>query len=417
MTELVVANPEMEEGVLGAMMVSDQAVTTVLAGSGLAARHFYRPRHQLIFGAIEAVADRGDPVDAVTITDELARRRELEKVGGRDVVASLAANCPAPGNAVTYVARVIEDATWRNRHEAALAIVDACGARDDEALGRAEAMLGKREGHADAEYDSNRQSELIWEMAEGREEPGLPWPFPRLTASCAIDRGTLTVLSGLTNTGKSMLADQMLDLWHKRGLRCALYLNEGTVKKRLLRRIARRTNVPIKNVRRGKLQGNERELLLREMNAGSWPMVAMHGWTATEVAHHIRRQRWEGCVVDLLNRFSIDPRIAERQYADIVNTFADAAAMSGCAVVLVAQVNRGSAQGATAHRRKPVVSDLKGSGDIETHADTVAFVYRDRDSNDEMEMEGEVYFDKTRDGQLDSVAVTFNPSRLRFEVR
>src|SRR6516162_8119865 len=93
-------NLEAEESVLGAMMLSPGAIGTV--GEILDAGDFYRESHAKIYRAALALEQRSEPVDAITLTDELDRRGELEQVGGRVRIHELAALVPASANVAHY---------------------------------------------------------------------------------------------------------------------------------------------------------------------------------------------------------------------------------------------------------------------------------------------------------------------------
>ena len=104
-------NLEAEESVLGAMMLSPGAIGTV--GEILDAGDFYRESHAKIYRAALALEQRSEPVDAITLADELDRRGELEQVGGRVRVHELAALVPASANVAHYARIVHEMATLR----------------------------------------------------------------------------------------------------------------------------------------------------------------------------------------------------------------------------------------------------------------------------------------------------------------
>ena len=85
-------NLEAEESVLGAMLLSPTAVGTV--SEILVASDFYRESHAKAYRAALALWSKGEPVDAITLSDELDERGELEAVGGQSRVAELAALVP-----------------------------------------------------------------------------------------------------------------------------------------------------------------------------------------------------------------------------------------------------------------------------------------------------------------------------------
>ena len=109
-------NLDAEESVLGAMMLSPGAIGAV--SEALSASDFYRGKHAKIYQAAIDLYARGDPVDAITLVDELERRGELEEVGGKVRIHELAALVSAASNAGHYariVAHLNIDIVGRNR--------------------------------------------------------------------------------------------------------------------------------------------------------------------------------------------------------------------------------------------------------------------------------------------------------------
>src|SRR2546421_6236764 len=104
-------NLEAEESVLGAMMISPGAIGAV--SEIVDASDFYRESHAKIYRAALGLYAKGEPVDAITLTDELEERAELEAVGGRVRLHELAALVPATANAAHYARIVHETATLR----------------------------------------------------------------------------------------------------------------------------------------------------------------------------------------------------------------------------------------------------------------------------------------------------------------
>ena len=104
-------NLEAEESVLGAMLLSPGAIGAV--SEVLDASDFYRESHAKIYRAALALYAKGEPVDAITLVDELEERSELEDVGGRVRLHELAALVPATANAGHYARIVREMATLR----------------------------------------------------------------------------------------------------------------------------------------------------------------------------------------------------------------------------------------------------------------------------------------------------------------
>ena len=99
-------NLEAEESVLGAMLLSPVAVGTV--SEILDAADFYRESHAKVYRAALALWPKGEPVDAITLVNELEERAELDAAGGQARVAELAALVPAASN-VEHYARIVKE--------------------------------------------------------------------------------------------------------------------------------------------------------------------------------------------------------------------------------------------------------------------------------------------------------------------
>ncbi len=131
-----------EESLLGAMMLEAEAIAT--AAGVLRADDFYKPAHSHIFDAIHALYASGQPVDPVTVADELRRNSLLETVGGHQVLVDIMASTPATTNSSGYARIVEEHALLRRLIGVAGEIAEiGYGMPEDitKALDRAEAMV------------------------------------------------------------------------------------------------------------------------------------------------------------------------------------------------------------------------------------------------------------------------------------
>ena len=122
-------NLEAEESVLGAMMVSESTIEPVRLDVRLQAEDFYRDRHRAIYQAIIHLNEDANPVDVLTVSEALAQHGQLDEVGGRDVVASLAAKVPAPGSAKHYAQIVKQNSLMRRLDGAASLSGSSAGPR------------------------------------------------------------------------------------------------------------------------------------------------------------------------------------------------------------------------------------------------------------------------------------------------
>ncbi len=136
-------NLEAEESLLGAMMLSREAITAAVEAR-LESSDFYKPAHGTIFEAAYGLHSRGEPVDPVTVAEELRRASQLEQLGGRQTLVRIQASTPASANAAHYAQIVGELSMLRRLIETASGIQEMAYAAEDavdETLDRAEAAI------------------------------------------------------------------------------------------------------------------------------------------------------------------------------------------------------------------------------------------------------------------------------------
>ncbi len=136
-------NLEAEESLLGAMMLSREAITAAVEAR-LEPSDFYKPAHGTIFEAAYGLHSRGEPVDPVTVAEELRRASQLEQLGGRQTLVRIQASTPASANASHYAQIVGELSMLRRLIETAGGIQEMAYAAEDavdETLDRAEAAI------------------------------------------------------------------------------------------------------------------------------------------------------------------------------------------------------------------------------------------------------------------------------------
>jgi replicative DNA helicase len=157
-------NLEAEESLLGAMMLSREAITAAVEAR-LEPVDFYKPAHGAIFEAAYGLHHRGEPVDPVTVAEELRRTSQLEQLGGRQTLLRIQAATPASANAQHYAQIVAQLAMLRRLIETAGGIQEMAYAAEDavdDTLDRAEAAI--------FEVAERRIAETIKELRPALEE-------------------------------------------------------------------------------------------------------------------------------------------------------------------------------------------------------------------------------------------------------
>ena len=125
---------EAEISVLGSVLIDNRALNRAI--EWISPEDFYRNTHGLIFSAMISLADSGEPIDQITLTDRIKGRAQLEAVGGATAIAALVDSVPTSANVENYARIIREKAIQRRLIEAGHDIVEA-GFRSSEGRGRA----------------------------------------------------------------------------------------------------------------------------------------------------------------------------------------------------------------------------------------------------------------------------------------
>ncbi|MGO4359217.1 replicative DNA helicase [Terrabacter sp. RAF57] len=209
-----------EQSVLGGMLLSKDAIADCV--EQLKGTDFYRPAHELIYDAVLDLYGRGEPADAITVSDELTKRGDLGRVGGQAYLHQLIASVPTAANAGYYAQIVAERAVLRRLVEAGTRIVQlgyAQGGGDVEDIVNAAqaevyAVADKRGGedyHAIGDIIEATVDEI--EVASGRsgEMTGVPTGFTDFDAlTNGLHPGQMIVIAARPAMGKALALDTPL---------------------------------------------------------------------------------------------------------------------------------------------------------------------------------------------------------------
>src|SRR3954447_17802098 len=215
-----------EQSVLGAMMLSKDAIADVV--EVIKPGDFYRPAHQLIYDAVLDLYARGDPADAVTVSAELTRSGQLNRVGGAPYRHTLISSVPTAANAGYYAAIVADRATLRRLVTAGTRIVqmgydassgsnDAQGSVDD-IVDRAQAEIydvTERRTSEDYVHIETLLQETLDEIEKisstGGIGTGIPTGFQQLDEiTNGLHPGQMVTVAGRPGSGKSLALDTPL---------------------------------------------------------------------------------------------------------------------------------------------------------------------------------------------------------------
>jgi replicative DNA helicase len=209
-----------EQCVLGSMLLSQTAIAEVI--EMVQSRDFYRPAHQTVFDRILDLYGRGDPVDAITVKDELLKRGELSRIGDAPYLFTLVASVPTAANAGYYAKIVQEKAVLRRLVEVGTRIAQlgysTDGADADALLDRAQAevyaIADKRSGEDYAPLSDimpGALDEIEAIGSRGGQMVGVPTGFTDLDAlTNGLHAGQMIIIAARPAIGKALALDTPL---------------------------------------------------------------------------------------------------------------------------------------------------------------------------------------------------------------
>ncbi|MEF9972763.1 MAG: replicative DNA helicase [Clostridia bacterium] len=410
-----------EKSVLGAMMISNEAV--LLANEMLAPDDFYDPAHREIFDAMTYLAGQSRPVDLVTVDEELTRRGKLDGVGGIDALIELSRFVPSAANVSAYIRIVDEKSTLRKLIGAAGEISQMSFTGDKEAeeiLAASEKLIYDITMRKGGEMLKPIQPILIdtYEMIDrlvqnkGKIE-GVPTGYHELDdLLTGLHGGELVLLAARPSMGKTSLGMNIIENAAIRyGKKAAIFSLEMPGEQLAMRMMCTEARVNMQNVRKGILQDDEWLRLCESMSVigqASIHIDATSGITVPEIRSKARRlQMEEGLdviMIDYLQLMSGSGKFGSRQeeVSSISRALKGLAQELGVPVLALSQLSR-APSGRSNHR--PILSDIRDSGAIEQDADVVMFIHREDyyDKDTELKNVAEIIIAKQRNGALGTV--------------
>jgi len=425
-------NFEAEESVLGAMLLSRDAIAVVVEQVG--SEDFYRPSHAHIFDAVTSLYARGEPADTVTVAEELRRVGTLESSGGAAALISLQANTPAISSAHRYARIVQEHALLRRLIGVAYEIAemgyevptDVAGALD-----QAEALVFDVTQRRSS--DTVRAlKDLLTESLErldhlygkGETITGVPTGYGELDNLLAgLQPSNLIVVGARPSMGKTAFALGMAaHAAANHGVPVLFFSLEMSHLEIAQRVLAAEARLDITKLRNGRLLDSD------------WPRISSAigridtaplfiddnpNVTVMDIRAKARRMRSSDgiglVIVDYLQLMTGRTSAENRQVeiSEISRGLKILARELEIPVIALSQLSRGLESRAD---KRPMLADLRESGAIEQDADVVMFVYRDEVYNPESADRGtaEIVIAKHRNGPTGSAHLAFIANYAKF---
>jgi replicative DNA helicase len=423
---------EAEQSVLGAMMMSKDAIADVV--EILRGADFYRPAHEQIYNAITDLYGRGQPVDPLMVADLLGKRGELLKIGGADYLHTLIASVTVAANAGYYAAIVREKAVLRRLVEASIRIGQMSYAAEgdvDDIVDRAQAeVYSVTAGKLSEDYKA--LSELMQPTLDEMEAissrsgklAGVPTGFADLDdLTNGLHPGQLIICAARPGVGKSTLAlDVARSASIKHGLTSVIFSLEMSQIEITMRLLAAEASIPLSNIRGGRMSDDDWARVAAKMGQISEAPMFIDdspNLTMMEIRAKARRLKQRHdlklVVVDYIQLMTSGKKVESRQLevSEFSRQLKLLAKELDVPVVALSQLNRGPEQ---RNDKRPMLADLRESGSLEQDADLVILLNRPDLYDKDSERAGEADFDvaKHRNGPTKMITVAFQGHYSRF---
>lgn len=424
-------NEPFEKIVLGCMLISPIAISDV-QDVDLAATHFYKPRHGALYAAILAARAAGIPTEPHAIAAWLADRGELAAVGGAPYLLELMEAAPVAAQAKHYAGQLLDLA---HRREILVALaevgrVTASGADADRIAGVAENVIRAatpRTGDLGLTFLSDFAEIGIRDIEMRKNGPrGLSTGFIDLDMLLGggLRPQQVVVIAARPGMGKSTLA---LDIARHASIRdryiTAFISMEMSSQELYDRLLSAHGGISMMRVRLGELDDLDWHRASRALGPISEARLAFDdstGQTVTKVANKMRklkdRHGLDLLVLDHLGLMS-DPSVQrqgrQQEVAKMIREIKELAKELDIPIIVVVQLNRESV---TRTNKRPQLTDLRESGEIEQSADVVILIHRDDYYDPESPRSGEadLIVAKQRSGPTDTVTVAAQLHFARF---
>jgi replicative DNA helicase len=428
-----------ERAVIGAMLVSETAVAAV--AERLAAEDFYSEVHRIIYGAMMRLYSRGEPIDQLTLTNELRSVNEFERIGGRPYVFQIVESVPTAANAGRYADIVRGKALLRAIIDVGSRITeDAFREPEDvsEALDSAEQLVygvsnrTLREHLAPVSELAPGALEMIQRLYEQEGEvTGVETGFEDLDRlTTGFHKSDLIILAARPAMGKTAMA--LNAIWHASGekkMPVAIFSLEMSKEQLVQRLISQTTRIPAQALRSGNVKAEDWPKLVRGVAEVSRAPIWIDdtaGVTLMEIRAKVRRLASQLnvagemplslVVVDYLQLMVGQGNRAENRQQEIAEISRGLKVLArdlDVPVLAIAQLSRAVE---ARHDKRPLLSDLRDSGAIEQDADMVMFLYRDEYYNSESDDKGiaEVIVGKHRNGPTGRVQLAWMEQYTKF---
>jgi replicative DNA helicase len=428
-----------EMAVLGSMLIDNECIGKVV--EILSSFSFYRTAHQKIFSAATLLFEKNDPVDLITLSEELKRQNLLEELGGTYYLTTLTETIASSAN-VEHHARIVQEKYLLRKliEEAAGIAKDCYDAQEDvfHIIDRSEQRifgLSEKRLRRTFQHISPIMHEAFETIEKFHERKGtvtgIPTGYEKLDElTSGFQDGELIIVAGRPSMGKtafSLNVARNMAVDEKKPV--GIFSLEMSKRQLALRLLCAEARVDAHGVRTGRLADEEWQKLSMCVGVLTEAPIFIDdtpGMGVLELRAKARRLKKEKdvglIIIDYMQLMEGPQRAESRQHeiSMISRSLKGLAKELDIPVVALSQLSR--AVEARGGEKRPMLSDLRESGAIEQDADVVLFIYRPEfygikrsDQGDSMEGKAEVIIGKQRNGPVGTVHLNFVKRWARFE--
>lgn len=426
-------NIDAEMSLLGAVLIDEETLADV--SEFVTAKDFYDKRHSVIYDAMMRLYEKHKPVDLLTLSDELKRKKELESVGGSAYLTELTNYVPSAAHASAYAELVAQKAV-RRRLIRASADISEMGFDEetstDELLEKAEAELFSVSDQS-LKQDLVSLESILTESFDRLEElhhnkgslRGVKTGYRDLdNMTAGLQRSDLIILAARPAMGKTTLVTNLAYNVATIAKQPVLFFSLEMSKEQLVdRMLADASGVDSWNIRTGNLSEDDFSKLSEAMGEMAEAPIFIDdtpGISVLEMRTKARRAMHEQplglIIIDYLQLIQGSGRSdgnRVQEVSEISRGLKLLARELNVPVIALSQLSR------TVESRSPQIpqlSDLRESGSIEQDADIVMFIYREEYYNPDTDRQRvtDLIIAKHRNGPTGKIELYFHPERLRF---
>jgi replicative DNA helicase len=429
-------NLEAEKSVLGAVLLDERHLYALLVEEHLRPEHFYREQHGAAFAAMIELHQSDRKIDHLTVAETLRQHGKLDEIGGPEAIDELAGWVPAAGHARDYGRIVRDNAQLRALLTTSYEIQASVISRDAPArdlLERAErSVLEVAQDERQKTFRSiaevlHEETDKLHQLSIAKTPlTGTPSGFKDIDElTGGFQAGNLIVIAARPSMGKSALVANIAENAALKGFPVALFSLEMSESELAQRFVASQARIRGEELRRGRVAESKWPKILAACQTLAEAPLWVDDSSDTgvlEVRAKARRlhHQIEGglglIIIDYLQLMRHEGRVESRveQVGQISRGLKGLARELDVPVIALSQLSRAVEQ--RGGEKKPILSDLRESGQIEQDSDLVMFIYREEyyDKDSERPGEADIIFAKHRNGPVGEVVLTFQKEFPKF---